>query len=216
MITHLPGSACRVLYKPGKRNREVDGMRHRDVVSVIGIGRRVGCDRGAVLSCREAVSVGGFDNDASCGHFGEAFVEGWWRERGRTRDAENGRGFTAPASSAAMRWSTETCSTERPVGQRPGRAAGRPGERESEAGGGAMLDGQDDAVVTAAAEVAVGVTAGRARPRGWHPHPFWRGGRWPRRRHGAAAGFAEHRAGVGIDETEIPGGGVRILAAVRR
>jgi len=123
---------------------------------------------GQCSAAGEAVSVGGFDDDAGSGHFGEAFVEGG--------------GANAAERAQLGEWPRFCCSGERcsdalvdgslldgafglgiGLDGLQGEGVIALGEFESDAGdggGGAMLDGQDDAVVTVAAEVEVGIAPG--------------------------------------------------------
>ena len=149
--------------------------RHRDVVSEIGTSiTAAGLDATVLLlggsgsAAGEAVSVGGFDDEAGSGHLGETFVE---------RGVADAAGCTQLGEWPRFGGSGERCGDALIDGSRLGGVLGlrigldRPqgegvialGEFESDAGdggGGAVLDGQDDAVVTVAAEVEVGIAPG--------------------------------------------------------
>ena len=151
-----PSSVCCRVF--GKRNWEVIEMVVvRVIVSV------------AASSARgEAVSVGGFDDDSGRDHGGEAFVEGGGTNAaGRAQLGEWARlaGVGENRGDALIDGVLLDGVIGLEVGLDGPQGEGviALGEFERDAGdgrGGAMLDGERDAIVGVAAEVEVGITPG--------------------------------------------------------
>jgi len=135
--------------------RSLRGLRER------GVGERYSASD-------EAVSVGGFDDGAGCGHGGEALVEGCganatgcpqFGERLRLPSVRESRGdalIDGRRRGAAVRLAIRLDGLE-------GECVAALGQFEGDAlhcGGGAVLDGQDDAIVAVAAKIEIGIAPG--------------------------------------------------------
>ena len=116
----------------------------------------------------EAVSVGGFDDEAGRGHGGETFVEsggsdaagcaqfGEWPRVGSVRESRSDALIHGDWLDAAFRLeiSLDGLQGKSVIALREFERHSGPG------GGGAMLDGQDDPIIVVAAKVEVGITPG--------------------------------------------------------
>jgi hypothetical protein len=168
---------CRVF---GKRNWEVAGTRYRDVVSEDrDIDRSGGVGLGQCSAGGEAVSVGGFDDEAGCSQGCEARVEGgitdaaggsqygerpWLlavREGGCDAAIDRSRLDTMLGLVIGLNWLEGECVVALGQFKRDARYGG----------GGPMLDGQDDAIVIVAPEIEVGIAPGVESADG-APAPF--------------------------------------------
>ena len=169
MCFPLPLPAC--CRGHGKREVEVRGA--AAVFGGIWVSRiaAVLCEAGSrerASANGEAVTVGGFDDEAGSGHGGEALVEGGGA------DAAGCPQFGERPGLLAVR---EGCGDALIDGGRldvalglaigldwlEGKSVVALGEFKGDAwhgGGGAMLDGQDDAIVAVAAEIEVGIAPG--------------------------------------------------------
>src|SRR3954447_3271463 len=160
------------------------GKRKWEVAVTRGAGRGVWRDVGAWGSARrdarpirpahrsasgEAVSVGGFDDEAGGGHSGEAFVEsggadaagcaqlGEWPRfipLGESRGDTLIDGSRLGTAIRLVIWRLDGLEGEGVV------ALGQFQSDTGHRGGGAVFDGQDDAILTVAAEIEVGIAPG--------------------------------------------------------
>src|SRR5271157_6246282 len=151
-------------------------------ISLVGLCCREWPRRGARPVCLEyrsgkgeAVSVGGFDDEAGCGHGGEALVEsGGADAAGCAQRGEWPRFATVGESRGDTLIHGDRLDAAFGLAIRLDRLEGKGAvalgefERHTGHGGGAMLDGQDDAIVAVAAKVEVGITPG-VEARSSHP-----------------------------------------------
>jgi len=156
----------------GKRNWEVAGIG----VASVTYGRWRGRERLRVGSAwvqhrsgtGEAVSVGGFDDDAGGGHGGEALVKRCGADAARRAQLGEWPWFLAIGERRGDalihgRRLDATLGLGIGLAGLQGEGVVLLGELERDAGhggGGAMLGGQDDAVVAIAAEIEVGIAPG--------------------------------------------------------
>src|SRR6201995_2653197 len=159
MCFPLPLPAC--CREPGKREREVVVVRCGAVERARGYGvsptpQNPGC-WGCRYAADETVTVCGFGNDAGGGHGGETLVEGGGADAADGAQIRERPGLLAVGKGcgdALIQGSRCHAALRQAVGS--DRFEGESGH----GGGGAMLDGQDDAVVTIAPQIEIGVAPG--------------------------------------------------------